>query len=80
VSAEQPDTELAIPLEVALRLCEEVLEANRHRLLDLAAWRCRECAYDSHGDSASRGFSTAPGNRGCPMVNQRWEELGRPMS
>lgn len=80
MSAEQADTEVAIPLEVALRLCDEILEESRHRRLDLAAWRCRECAYESHGDSARKGFSKAPGNRGCTLVNERWEALGRPMS
>jgi hypothetical protein len=65
----------AIPLEIALELCEKIrLEAEENWHTAAARW-CWECQKSTGGDPAKRGILRAPGNRGCQLVNMRYTSL-----
>jgi hypothetical protein len=60
----------AIPLDVAMRLCEEVQEEKGVRLFS----QCWGCLKFSKGDPAKRCFVNGLDNRGCRFVNARYDE------
>ena len=59
----------AIPREVALRICAE----NQRTPFSLAALQCWGCVKFSKSDPAKMCLSNKPGNRGCNLVNARYE-------
>ena len=63
-----------IPLEVAVRLCEEIRKEfeQDHWYTSAARW-CWSCQQSSGGDPANRGFLMKPGNRGCILINARYQ-------
>ena len=63
----------AIPKEEALRLCAEIREENRHKRFSFAAMQCWGCVKFSKGDPAKMCLSSAPGHRGCNLINARYD-------
>lgn len=59
----------AIPLDVAMRLCEEVQEEKGVRLFS----QCWGCLKFSKGDPAKRCFANELDNRGCRFVNAKFD-------
>ena len=62
-----------IPDEIALRLCAEIREANRRKRLSLAAMQCWGCVRFSRGNPAKMCLGSKPGNRGCKLINARYD-------
>lgn len=63
-----------IPLEIALKLCDEIrLQAEQAWHTPALRW-CWECQQDTSGDPQKRGFTRKPGNRGCVLVNSLYAE------
>lgn len=68
-----------IQRDVAQRLCAEVRAENRGRWWRHAAWRCWTCTVIGRGEPALLRCAAAPDNRGCRVVNARYEQVGRPL-
>lgn len=63
-----------IPLEVAVQLCQEIrTEFDEERWHSSAARWCWSCQESNRGDPSKRGFMQKPGNRGCILVNARFQ-------
>ncbi len=63
----------AIPCEVALRLCEQISEANRGKWYSFNGLWCLGCVAASKDDPTKRCWHNAPHNRGCGQVNARYD-------
>ena len=61
-----------IPAFQAVRLCNEISAKKLGRWWDPSAWQCMGCARFS-ADIQHRCFNTAAGNRGCVLINKRWD-------
>lgn len=66
-----------IPKEVALKLCNEVLETNKRRWYTWSAWQCRGCIKWSRGDTDMLCFNSRLGHRGCSLINSRYDKMRR---
>jgi hypothetical protein len=64
---------IASVVEQALRLCAEIREQNRCKRFSAAAMQCWGCVTFSKGDPDKMCLSNKPGNRGCNLVNTRYE-------
>lgn len=62
----------AIPLQIALSLCKQIREEADQNWHTAAARWCWECRKAGGGDPEKRGFTRAPGNRGCILINRRF--------
>ena len=62
-----------IPKQIALRLCAEIREMNRRKHFSVAAMQCWGCMRFSKGDPEKMCLSNAPGNRGCKLINTRYD-------
>ena len=62
----------AIPIEVAIKLCNQIRQENRGKWSTAAAWQCRGCVMFSRGDLAKMCLANRPGYRGCSLVNARF--------
>ena len=64
----------AIPLDVAIQLCEEVREeAEKNWHTPSARW-CWSCQQSAGGNPDNRGFLRVAGNRGCVLINALFAE------
>lgn len=69
----QPAPLAAIPLEVAQQLCAAIRAEERGRWWSAAHWQCWGCARFTGGDPQKMCMGSAPGWRGCALVNRRYE-------
>ena len=70
------DDVVAIPisLDEAKRLCEEIrTEFSENQWHTSAARWCWSCQEQTEGDPANRAFIQKPGNRGCILINARFQ-------
>lgn len=67
----------AIPGDIALHLCAQIREENRHKRLTPAAMMCWGCVKFSKGDPAKMCFSSQSDNRGCYQINARYDRQMR---
>ncbi len=63
----------AIPKDVALQLCGEIRQENRHKWYTPAAMMCWGCTTFSKRDPAKMCFSSQPDYRGCYQINARYD-------
>jgi len=63
-----------IPREIALRLCAEIRQENRGKRFSVARMQCWGCTRYAKGDPDKMCFSNRDGNRGCNLVNKRYEQ------
>lgn len=68
----------AIPKDVALRLCEEIRNENKGKLIGFGAMQCWGCLHFSNGDLEKMCISGKPGNRGCNLINTRYDRMVPP--
>jgi hypothetical protein len=63
-----------IPRETAFKLCAEIREENRQRfsLARVQFWGCTRYA---KGDPDRMCLTSQAGNRGCNLVNKRYEQI-----
>jgi hypothetical protein len=66
---------LPIPLEIAVRLCDEIRKENSVDWHSVAARWCWMCENEASGDVSRMGFSRLPDNRGCSQINARFIQL-----
>ena len=63
-----------IPLKAAVRLCEEIrrefAEDQWHTSAARWCWSCQEA---TGGDPSNRAFLQEEGNRGCILINARFQ-------
>ncbi len=64
----------AIPRDVALQLCTEIRNQYRGKWWTLAGLQCWGCWTFTKGDSAKMCVSSRPDNRGCNLVNARYDQ------
>jgi len=64
----------AIPKDVALQLCSEIRAEKKVKLFT----QCWGCVKFSKGDPAKMCFSSRTDNRGCGIVNKRYDALHPP--
>ena len=64
-----------IPLEIAKRLCDEIREETDRIWYPIPDRWCFCCQEESGGDPMKRGFLSQPGNRGCMLINTRYDEM-----
>lgn len=60
----------SIPNEVALSICQQIRTEHSGQWWRAATWQCWGCVKFSKGDPAKMCFSSAPGNRGCQLINR----------
>jgi len=65
----------AIPRDVAMQLCSEILEESRGKWYRFGCWQCWGCTKFSKGDPDRMCFSNKEGYRGCNLVNNRYDKL-----
>lgn len=63
-----------IPRETAFKLCAEIREENRQSF-SLARVQCWGCTRYAKGDPDRMCLTSQAGNRGCNLVNKRYEQL-----
>lgn len=63
-----------IPKEVALQLCDEILEENSRKLFSVWKTQCFFCHKTAQGDTKRLCIFAHELNRGCPQVNRWYEE------
>ena len=63
-----------IPRELALRLCAEIRQENRGKRFSVARMQCWGCTRYAKGDPDKMCFSNGEDNRGCNLVNKRYEQ------
>jgi hypothetical protein len=66
-----------IPNEIALKLCSKIQEDLRTQWYSLDYWQCVGCNILAYNEVADRCFKSASGNRGCHLLNQRYEKFSR---
>lgn len=64
----------AIPRDVALQLCAEIRDQYRGKWWTLAGLQCWGCWTFTQGDAAKMCVSSRPDNRGCNLVNARYDQ------
>jgi len=62
-----------IPMEVAIRLCQEVRDEKPPRLFS----QCWGCLKASKGEPTRMCIHHPPDNRGCSFVNRRFDATAR---
>ena len=62
-----------IPMDVAIRLCQEVRAERPVRLFS----QCWGCLKASKGEPTRMCIHRPPDNRGCSLVNRRHDAPGR---
>ena len=65
------DSEKIIPQDEAIKLCSEIRNEKGVRLFS----QCWGCLRFSKGDLMKMCFSSRPDNRGCSLVNKRYDSL-----
>jgi len=65
----------AIPGEIAGRLCQQIREENRGRWYNPGRWQCWGCVKFSKGDVKKMCLSNREDNRGCNLVNTRYDKI-----
>jgi hypothetical protein len=63
-----------IPRETALKLCREIREENLSRRFGMARIQCWGCTRYAKGDPDKTCLTSQGGNRGCSLVNKRYEQ------
>jgi hypothetical protein len=63
-----------IPVDEAIKICQEVYEQNRKKWLSLRALQCGGCISISNGDIKKMCMSS-PG--GCDIINKIWLEKNK---
>lgn len=66
-----------IPLDIAIRLCTEIREETDRVWYPTPDRWCFCCQQESGGDPLKRGFLRQPGNRGCFLINTRYDRMIR---
>jgi uncharacterized protein (DUF779 family) len=61
----------AIPKQEAVKLCSEIRAEKGVRLFS----QCWGCMRFSKGDAEKMCFSSKPDNRGCGLINKRFDRL-----
>ena len=64
-----------IPRDVALRLCAEIREENRHKWYTAGGMMCKGCVKFSKGDPAKMCVSSSADFRGCYQINARYDRM-----
>jgi hypothetical protein len=64
-----------IPREIALRLCAEIRDEHRTPRFSLARLQCWGCTRYAKGDPNKMCINSQAGNRGCNLVNKRYQQL-----
>lgn len=64
----------AIPRAVAMQLCSEIRAEHRGKWYTLRALRCWGCMAFCNGDFGRTCAGSHPDNRGCALVNQRYDQ------
>lgn len=64
----------AIPRDVAMQLCSEIRAEHRGRWYTLRALRCWGCVAFCNGDFSRMCAGSRSDNRGCDLVNQRYDQ------
>ncbi len=62
-----------IPEAVALQLCDEISGRFRGKWYFIFATQCFFCTLFSRKNAANLCFYATPGNRGCQLVNTRYD-------
>ncbi len=70
-------TSSPIPRETALELCAEIRDQYRGKWWTLAGMQCIGCTRVSKGEVTKMCVSSAPGYRGCNLVNARYDQGAR---
>ena len=65
----------AFTREAVMQACEAIRQEQRPKWWTAAHWQCWGCTTFTKGDLEKRCFASAPGNRGCELVNRRLEGL-----
>ena len=66
-------TKIEIPRDIALLLCTEIRQQYQGKWWTLAGMQCMGCTAASRGDLAKMCVSNASGDRGCNLVNARYD-------
>ena len=61
----------AIPKHIAMVHCAQIRKENQQQWWNPIHWQCSICMKRSHGHPTKMAMGSAPGFRGCPLVNQR---------
>lgn len=67
----------AIPDEIARALCQQIRQENRRKWFSLARWQCWGCETFTRGVLTQMCLNSAPGNRGCNVLNDRYDKFLR---
>ncbi len=62
-----------IPYDTALQLCIKIRSEHRMKWWTFAHWQCWGCVKLSQQTSEQKCFASAPGRRGCQLVNERYD-------
>lgn len=63
-----------IQKEVALRICEDIRKQYNRKWYTIAGLQCWGCKTFTRGDINKMCFNSSPDNRGCNLVNARFDK------
>jgi hypothetical protein len=69
------NTKKDIQYDMAIQLCSQIQQQYHGKWWTLAGMQCMGCTSASKGDVTKMCFSNAPGNRGCNLVNKRFDKI-----
>ena len=73
-------TKMDIPKDGALQLCAEIRQQYQGKWRTLPGLQCMSCNAATKGDMTKRCVSSAPGYRGCNLVNTRYDRQATKIS
>ncbi len=66
-----------MPDEIARTLCQQIRHENHHKWFSFARWQCWGCETFTQGVLTQMCLNSAPGNRGCSVLNDRYQKFLR---
>lgn len=74
--AMNPPAAVAVPSEVAYRLCQDIRQEGRHRWYSYSTWWCWGCTTFTSGEAAKRCGAVVA----CPQVVKRYQRMQPPVA
>ena len=67
----------SIPKSEALKICKQIRTENSMKIFSLSKMQCGGCMTFSKDDVSKMCFANGEGNRGCNLVNTRYDKKNK---
>lgn len=63
---------LEIPIDMAIKICEEIRKENKNKFFSFLGYQCLGCIKFCEGDHRKMLFNKNPSHSGCYLVNVKY--------